>query len=581
MRKLSTLLFLLTFALVAQADSWRDKINDDVYAQLETGALEEVIIYFAEQADLSRAATIRGKAAKGQYVYQQVQQLAQRTQVEALAILEESGNTYRSFAIVNAIYAQVNLSTARQLAELAAVKNIQPNPWTQFDQPTPDRSLDNSRNVIEWGLEKINANDVWGMGFQGEGIVIGGQDTGYEWYHPTIQEQYRGWDGTDADHNYHWHDAIHSINPLHNDSIPAAENNPCGLDSPVPCDDHNHGTHTMGTMVGDDGQGNQIGVAPEATWIGCRNMDRGWGSPASYIECFNWFLAPTDLNDENPDPAMAPHVIANSWGCPPVEGCEPENFQLMETAVNALRAAGVVVVVSGGNSGPNCNSVDDPAAIFEGSFSVGASRSTDTIANFSSRGAVSVDGSLRLKPNVVAPGVGIRSAVRGGGYATWNGTSMAGPHVAGAVALLINAAPQLEGDVEAIETLLEETARPMLSEQDCNDFLGMATPNATYGFGRIDVLAAVEAALTVDTENTLEGQLQLFPNPAQDRFVITGWIGDEALQLSLFNAQGQLVRKHTVINSLEEISVVDLPAGNYWYELTGTNLVQRGKLVVQ
>ena len=77
----------------------------------------------------------------------------------------------------------------------------------------------------------------------------------------------------------------------------------------------------MGTMVGDDGAGNQIGVAPGAKWIGCRNMNEGDGTPATYSECFQWFIAPTDLNNQFPNPTLAPHVINNSWGCPPSEGC--------------------------------------------------------------------------------------------------------------------------------------------------------------------------------------------------------------------------------------------------------------------
>src|SRR5690606_6949367 len=191
------------------------------------------------------------------------------------------------------------------------------------------------------------------------------------------------------------------INPFNADSI-----NPCGLDSKVPCDDNGHGTHTMGTMIGLDGP-NQIGVAPEATWCACRNMERGWGTPFTYLECFEWFLAPTDLNNQNPDPTKAPHVINNSWSCPQAEGCDSSNWMLLDMAVMNLRLAGTVVVVSAGNSGSGCGSVSTPAAMFEGSFSVGATRENDTIAGFSSRGPVFVDGSLRLKPNVAAPGVSV------------------------------------------------------------------------------------------------------------------------------------------------------------------------------
>ena len=121
------------------------------------------------------------------------------------------------------------------------------------------------------------------MGYRGQGVVVAGQDTGYEWTHAAIRDQYRGWNGTTADHDYNWHDSIHS------------GGGSCGSDSPFPCDDHYHGTHTMGTMVGDDGGSNQVGLAPEAKWIGCRNMNVGSGTPATYSECFEWFVAPTDV----------------------------------------------------------------------------------------------------------------------------------------------------------------------------------------------------------------------------------------------------------------------------------------------
>ena len=69
----------------------------------------------------------------------------------------------------------------------------------------------------------------------------------------------------------------------------------------------------MGTMVGDDGGANQVGMAPDAKWIGCRNMDVGNGTPATYSECFQFFLAPTDLTGANPNPALAPHAINRNW----------------------------------------------------------------------------------------------------------------------------------------------------------------------------------------------------------------------------------------------------------------------------
>ncbi len=579
--------FLLLFSFQLSSQEWQQKIDAEVLAELELGATTEVIIAFKEQADLSAAYQLKTKKEKGQFVYEQLQKVSERSQMSVKTILEEAHQPYRSLAIVNAILVDVDLKLAKQILAQTTVKNIQPNPWTAFDAPVFDRSLTTTARGgdTEWGISNIQADLVWNMGFEGEGVIVGGQDTGYEWDHPAIKEKYRGWDGENADHNYNWHDAIHEIDSLHNDTIISPDNNPCGLDSSFPCDDHNHGTHTMGTMTG--GQDTEagelkIGVAPMAKWIGCRNMERGWGSPASYIECFDWFLAPTDLNGENADPDAAPHVINNSWGCPPIEGCNPDNFELMEIALNTLRASGVVVVVSAGNSGPGCNSVDDPSAIFEGAFTIGASNRRDSIAGFSSRGSVAVDSSFRLKPNVVAPGVGVRSSTRGGNYATWNGTSMAGPHVAGAVALIISAAPHLAGQVDTIEAILEATTLQLLSEQDCDQYPGMAIPNATYGYGRIDVFAAVMRALDVVAVDEKEAvKVALFPNPASESIWIKGWTGNAEAQFTLFDMNGRKLLSHPINSVSEKIELPVVAKGLYHYRLEGNHLLKVGKLVIQ
>ena len=196
-----------------------------------------------------------------------------------------------------------------------------------------------------------------------------------QWDHPALQPHYRGWNGAAADHNYNWHDAVHA-------SL-ATSPNRCGFDSPVPCDDGLHGTHTTGTTTGDDGLGNQIGVAPGAKWIGCHNMDQGVGRPSTYTECFQFFAAPTDLQGSHPDPARRPHVISNSWACPPSELCAPLTLQ---TVVENTQAAGIFVVAAAGNAGSACSTVSDPPAIYAESFTVGATSIDNSVTSFSSRG---------------------------------------------------------------------------------------------------------------------------------------------------------------------------------------------------
>jgi uncharacterized repeat protein (TIGR01451 family) len=245
----------------------------------------------------------------------------------------------------------------------------------------------------------------------------------------------------------------------------------------------------MGTVVGDDGGSNQIGVAPGARWIGCRNMDNGWGTPATYAECFEFFLAPYPIGGDpmtDGDPDLAPHVINNSWTCPPSEGCDVTSLRAV---VENVRAAGIVVVVSAGNSGSACGTVNTPPALHDAAFSIGATASGDQIAGFSSRGPVTVDGSNRPKPDVSAPGVTVRSSLPGGGYGFKSGTSMAAPHTAGVVALLWSAASHLIGDVDLTEEIIREAARPFIDTTCGGDADGH--PNNVYGWGIVDAMAAV------------------------------------------------------------------------------------------
>jgi serine protease AprX len=460
---------------------WRDKVDPWVL-EIVTQGEAEFMVYLTTQADLSAARALPTKLEKGTYVYQTLLETAQRTQVGLVAELDELGVEYRSFYITNVIWVKAGPTILQALAARSDVAHIYANPHVKLEAPVVDTSPQAAPEGVEPNIIKVNAPDVWALGDTGQGVVIGGQDTGYDWDHPAIINQYRGWDGSVADHNYNWHDAIHG-----------GAWNPCGFDLAAPCDDYGHGTHTMGTMVGDDGGSNQIGMAPGARWIGCRNMDYGVGTPATYAECYEWFIAPYPIGGTpaDGDPAMAPDVINNSWSCPPSEGCTDPT--ILHNVVQNLVAAGIVSATSAGNAGSSCSSIVDPPAIYEESFTVGATDNYDNIASFSSRGPVLLDGSPHQGPDVSAPGVGVRSCYPGGGYTSMSGTSMAGPHVAGEVALLISAQPSLRGQVDQIESTIEQTAFGRGAPQTCGgDHLG-DIPNNVYGWGRIDALAAVQA----------------------------------------------------------------------------------------
>ena len=491
MNKILSLLVLILLTTCASAQT----ISQDLLNKFEIEDKVDCIIVMKDQLDLYGKTNGMTKNEKASFVYHSLKAHAAQSQRSLQVRMAEMGIKYKSFFAFNGMQAWMTLEEAEYVSVNFDVERILPNVQTRVARPfLSDETVASLRTDAEWGITQIKADTVWEMGFRGAGVIVAGQDTGYDYDNPAILTKYQGYSEDTIIHDYSWHDAIHELNPLNQDADNDPTNNPCGLNTTEPCDDNAHGSHTMGTMVG----GNdtlKIGVAPDAKWIACRNMDRGWGSPVSYTECYEWFLAPTDINGNNPDPSRAPHVINNSWGCPAIEGCNPDNFFMMETVVNNLTAAGTVVVVSAGNDGSSCGTINSPSAIFDNSFTVGASREDDSKAIFSSVGPVLIDSSYRIKPDIVAPGVNVLSINNQGGFNSWGGTSMAGPHVAGAVALIISANPDLAGQVDVIKNIIKCTAVTLVDSTQCGDVSALDVPNFYYGHGRIDVLAAVQMAL--------------------------------------------------------------------------------------
>jgi subtilisin family serine protease len=446
------------------------------------------LIFLEEQADLSLAASIADPAERRARAYSALVETADDTQGPLRAELDRRGVPYRPHYLINLIEVQDRPGLRGAFANWPGVDYVRFMPGMRryprsFELPSIDPL---GPHGVEWNVREVGADRVWDLGYTGQGVVVGGADSGVAWDHPALKNAYLGWDGGSASHDYHWYDAWDG--------------------RPEPWDDNGHGTHTIGTVVGLDGD-NQVGLAPGARWIACRNMRHGLGNPGSYLSCMEFLLAPFP-HDGDPfydgDPARGAQVVNNSWACPPEEGCLPDTLRI---AVDNLRLAGQMMVVSAGNDGPACGTIQHPLPAYDAVFSVGATTQTDQAAAFSSRGPVMVDGSLRDKPDIVAPGVDIRSSVPGG-YASLPGTSMAGPHVTGAVALLWSAAPDLIGNLQRTEEILVQTAQPLTVEAvcaarpaapgqvcACGDDGPDSVPNQVYGWGQVDAWAAVQTLL--------------------------------------------------------------------------------------
>jgi hypothetical protein len=423
-------------------------------------------VILAAQPELREAVSVSDWKTRGEMVVNELKATSLTSQAGARAVLARHGASYKSFWIVNTIKVTGSKALMYELATLPGVARIIPDGAFEIPAPAPGKPQPQVNNV-EWNIDRINAPQVWAeFGVRGEGIVVANIDTGVQFDHPAVAAQYRGnLGGGSYDHNYNWYDP----------------SNICGNPSLVPCDNEGHGTHTMGTMVGDDGAGNQIGVAPGARWIAAKGCETNSCSYDALLSTGQWVLAPTDLNGNNPRPDLRPNVVNNSWGG---GGGDP----FYQTILQNWVAAGIFPAFSIGNAGSGCNSAGSPGDYPE-SYAAGAFDINNWIAWFSSRGPSAFG---ITKPNLSAPGVDVRSSVPYNGYAYNSGTSMASPHVAGTVVLMWSAAPSLIGNIDATRALLDQTAIEVVDYQ-CNPYPypGPGEPNNVWGEGRIDAYQAV------------------------------------------------------------------------------------------
>lgn len=497
-------------------------VDQEVLDQIAREGTATFWVYLKEKADLSQAKYIQDWGLRGRYVYEQLKKTADVSQADLRSLLGKMGVEHTPFWVINVVYVRAGEEVLNILAGLPNVERITAS--RTFEIPRPKPGIRRQKiDTVEWNIDRIRAPEVWStFGVRGEEIVVANIDTGVQFDHPALVEQYRGNLGDGSfDHNYNWYDPSEV----------------CGSPSLEPCDNVGHGTHTMGTMVGDDGDPgvNQIGVAPHAKWIAVKGCEDFSCSDFALLSAGQWILAPTDLNGENPDPDRRPHIVNNSWG-----GGGGNDWYL-ET-VQAWIASGIFPAFSNGNSGPDCMTSGSPGDYVE-SYSAGAFDINDNIAEFSSRGPSFFED--ETKPNLAAPGVDVRSSVPNNSYEYFSGTSMASPHVAGTVALMWAAAPAIVGDIDATRVILDQTAIDT-SDLGCG---GDEGDNNVWGEGRLDAFLAVEQSPRGPT-GTLQGTVtetgtgipiqgaKIVLTGPFDRTVITDELGNYSVLLPVGTYEG-------------------------------------------
>jgi serine protease AprX len=422
------------------------KIHPELGAELQGMNSEDqvsVIVYLSDQQDITR---FKGNDRKiyRSWIKRSLKDKADKSQKQLRKFLQQkNGKEITPFWIVNAIAVTLRAGDIDELVNQPGIESVRLEEIISYPQP-----LAANASAPEWNINAINAPELWTLGYTGAGVVIAGMDTGVDASHQDLVSKWRG--GSNS-----WYD-------------PNGEH-------ATPYDTNGHGTQTMGVMVGGDSGGSSIGVAPGASWIAVKLFnDLGTASSSAIHLGFQWLLDP----DGDPNTDDLPDVVNNSWGFSELTDQCLSEFQ---QDIQVLRAAGVAVVFSAGNGGPNSFTSISPANN-SGSFAVGSVDDTLDIAASSSRGPSACTDDIY--PEIVSPGVNIKTTdltfngVFPDSYTYVSGTSIAAPHTSGAMALLLNASPQL--NVDDLESSLAQSAADLGSFGWDND----------YGNGLVDVLAA-------------------------------------------------------------------------------------------
>lgn len=513
---------------------------------------DEVIILLPEAADLTGLTDIADKTARRRELVARLQATAAASQaplLRALTRLRDSGevSNVQPLWIINAIAASLSPDALRQVAAMPGVQIIADARHDVFG-PLPEEAsfvgwaappTAEPGSAATWSVNRVRAPHVWNLlGIDGQGVTVAIVDTGVDWQHPALRHNYRGGQGSGADHTGHWFSAVQPTQT-------------------TPSDLHGHGTHVAATAVGRQG----LGVAPGAQWIAVSIADANGAIRDSAIHAaFQWLLAPGGR------PELAPDVVNNSWG---TAGSYPAYLH----DVDLLNLAGIISVFAAGNTGPSDGSINAPAS-YPGVISVAATDSEGSVTWFSSRGPSPL--TAEPKPLLTAPGVHVLSAYPDGRYAVLNGTSMATPHVVGTVALMLAAEPRLTAaDVsERLAAAAGHVAHDTAAGWGALDAYAAVSPLAAVGSFVGTIRAATDpvpgAVLTITAPSRARVALVA---DGQGRVAFSATPGVYQLHVAAFGHQAGSEKVTLVPGHVAtlDLPLVPLPAGSVSLALKGVD----------